>query len=151
LGTLEDANKLGIWDSYGGGGLQGALYVSNLVLDANSLFLIGSNTWVFFVNSNIAANATIGFANYDNNAPLIGAVPEPNVILLWLAGAGTAYSYRRRRRSRQAAKHGLANDRQVVVPTTNLDSELDAPAVTASSPHRHQRVRRRRRSQRYFC
>ena len=61
LGTLEDASasSLAILDSYGVRPVAAALYVSNLFLDAGPDLLIGTNTWVYFVNSNIADAATI--------------------------------------------------------------------------------------------
>ncbi len=112
LGILEIANfsTVRVWDAFSGlggefgtnDGLRAALYVSNLVMSANSFLIISSNVEVYFLTSNSwgAANFTLLGGPHGIGGELHQfenvAVPEPSVLLLWFVGAGTVYAYRRR-------------------------------------------------------
>ena len=70
LGTLVDNGMLGIWDAHGvgqnaNGGQQAALFVNNLEFAAGAQLLIGSNTWVYYVNQTGLSGATVTSENYD--------------------------------------------------------------------------------------
>jgi T5SS/PEP-CTERM-associated repeat protein len=143
LGTLEIGanNILGIWDTYSDGN---ALYVSNLVLGASANLVIGSNTWVYYVNLSNLSGGQITFASYD--LPLvISAVPEPNVAVLWIAGAATAIGARRRhRRMTRAQTQALAEQppHPLGTPTAVL-GDLSPPISVTIAP----KIRRVRRKQ----
>ncbi len=115
LGTLEIANftTVRVWDAFITGGpgtndnLRAALYVTNLLMGANSFLIISSNVSVYFVTSNnwSAANFTLlggpVLANQGqlHQFVLPAAVPEPSVLLLWLSGLATVYAARRRNKT----------------------------------------------------
>jgi T5SS/PEP-CTERM-associated repeat protein len=187
LGTLEISNfsTVRVWDAFSGlagefgtnDGLRAALYVSNLVMFANSFLIISSNVEVYFLTSN-----TWGAANYSllggghgiggelhQFNHLAAAVPEPSVALLWGAGAATVYFSRRRQRrcSRASVKRGAAGETPVVPtvrpavapyhdtsPTGVVAAVPAAPVRTASKskatpPARSSR--RHRRHRRFYC
>jgi len=154
LGTLEISNFstvrvtdafLGVTGLGSNDFLTAGLYLENLYLGVNSLLIIDPNVQVYFRNSNNWSLANIRLLNnqgsfygdaYDYNNTISGlhqitVIPEPNVALLWLAGAATAYAARRRTR------RGLT-------PTTNRASAPAMPEVATPvtvSPVVHPKVR----------
>ena len=87
--------------------MRAALYLDNLWLGANSLLIIGTNTEVYFLNSNSwsAADFTLlggghGIGGELHQVIVTGpppsAVPEPGVLLLGLGGAAIVHAMRRR-------------------------------------------------------
>lgn len=137
LGRLEVGNAgtnstLQLLDSYPADGRAAALFVNDLWLFGSSHLILSNNFRLYFVNSNdwTMANITLlGNAQIHQLSPLITmAVPEPNVLLLWLGGAVAMYGARQRSRPRPRR------------PT---------PAPTARPP----RVRHRviRRGYRFYC
>jgi hypothetical protein len=83
----------------------GALFVNDLDLFGDAHLIISSNMDVYFVNSNnwSLANITLlGNAEIhqlEATGASLSVVPEPSVLLLWLAGALTLWAARRRRDS----------------------------------------------------
>ena len=118
LGTLEIANSstVDVWDAFSGDpglgtndDLRAALYVTNLVMGADSDLIINSNVSVYFLTSNTwtAANFTLlggpilgeeGQLHQFISSEVLSVVPEPGVSLLWLCGFVTVYAARRRAR-----------------------------------------------------
>ena len=87
------------------GGLEAALFLTNLVLDPGTFLVISNNVQVYFISSNGFNQAQVFL---DGNAGLhqlvlaqVVTIPEPTVILLWLSGAATLYYSRRRRTSKK--------------------------------------------------
>ena len=84
-----------------------ALFVNDLFLYGAAQLVISNNMQVYFVNSNTWDMSQItlwGDAQIHQLSgavlPVILSVPEPNVLLMWLAGAGTFWVARRRRGAR---------------------------------------------------
>ena len=78
-----------------------ALFVNDLFLSADAHLVVSNNMRLYFVNSNswdLAQVTLLGSAQlHQLAAGLPLAVPEPNVLLMWLAGLATLYVARRRR------------------------------------------------------
>ena len=120
LGTLEIANfsTVRVWDAFSNispgtdDNLRAALYVTNLLMSANSYLIISSNLSVYFLTSN-----SWGAANFDllggslladqgqlHQFAMLSAVPEPGVLVLWMAGGATVYLAGRRRNRNGVAR-----------------------------------------------
>jgi hypothetical protein len=84
-------------------GSSGALFVNDLYFFGSAHLIISNNMRVYFVNSNtwslanitLLGNAEIHQLN--SLAESVTVIPEPNVLLMWLAGAITLYAAKRRR------------------------------------------------------
>jgi hypothetical protein len=108
LGSLQlsGISTTMVFDSFlvGGrshGGLEAALFLTNLVLDPGTFLVISNNVQVYFITSNGFSSAQVNLLGTGGLHQLvlsqvIAAVPEPNVALLWLCGAATLYGARRR-------------------------------------------------------
>jgi hypothetical protein len=111
LGTLEISafSTVRVSDAFMGisgwgtnDNLMAGLYLNNLILGQNSLLIISTNVQVYFINSNnwntanflLEGNPT--FNNTFNGLHQLTSVPEPNVLMLLVAG-GVAIAARRRR------------------------------------------------------
>jgi len=122
LGTLEISNfsTVRVTDAFSALGpgsndfLTAGLYLENLFLGPNSLLIIDTNVQVYFKNSNNWSLANIRLINNQQSTPGFGAdafdydntinglhqinvVPEPGILMMWLAGVITLWAARRRR------------------------------------------------------
>src|SRR5207247_6821107 len=102
LGSLELSGSSGsmVFDCLlvGGrdrGGLEAALFLTNLMLDPGTFLVISNNVQVYFISSNGFSQAQVFL---DGNAGLhqlvlaqVVTIPEPTVILLWLSEIGRAH------------------------------------------------------------
>ncbi|MEI8064217.1 MAG: hypothetical protein WCH84_09160, partial [Verrucomicrobiota bacterium] len=78
-----------------------ALFVNDLFLAADTRLIVSDNMRVYFVNSNSWNMSQVTLlGNAEIHQLIIGgvpvAVPEPTVVLMWLAGAVTIWAVRRR-------------------------------------------------------
>jgi T5SS/PEP-CTERM-associated repeat protein len=106
LGSLELASTTTVVDAFlqGGrthGGLEAALFLSDLTLDPGSLLIISNDVQIYFITSNafnLAQVSLLGDGGLHQLVTQFVVVPEPDVLLLWLAGAAAVYGSRRRNR-----------------------------------------------------
>jgi len=104
------SSTFGLSDS----GNTNALFVNDLWIFGDSRLIISNNTMVYFVNSNnwstanyqLLGNAQLHQLVLGDNV-IVAVVPEPTVVLLWLAGIGTIYASRRRQSKRWPYKARL--------------------------------------------
>ncbi|MCG3149629.1 MAG: hypothetical protein PCFJNLEI_03094 [Verrucomicrobiae bacterium] len=103
IGNAGTNSILRLTDSFFGDGQTAALFVNDLWLLGDSHLILSNNVRLYFVNSNnwsLADVTLLGDAEIHQLKPLITqpplVVPEPSILLLWLAGAGTLYAARRR-------------------------------------------------------
>jgi hypothetical protein len=101
LGTLElsGTSTTEVFDANVVGGLEAALFLTNLTLDAGTQLIISNNVQVYFINSNAFSQAQVtllGGAGLHQLTTEFSAIPEPNVLLLWLGGVVTVFAARRR-------------------------------------------------------
>jgi hypothetical protein len=109
LGTLElsgisttevfDANVVG---GRGHGALEAALFLTDLTLGTGTRLIISNNVQVYFISSNGFSSAQVDLlsgAGLHQLVTELSAVPEPNVLLLWLSSIVTIYAARRRNRA----------------------------------------------------
>lgn len=122
LGTLEIAShsSVNVWDAFSALGSQSgtnddrraALYVTDLVLGSGSILIIGSNTSVYFLNSNAWTSANFvllggGFGTggelhqFASIPAALAFVPEPQVLLYWGIGLIVLHGARRRSAARR--------------------------------------------------
>jgi hypothetical protein len=89
-------------------GPVGALFVQDLYLFGGARLVLNDNVRLYFINSNswnmanitLLGSAEIHQLNSLGEIPVTLAVPEPNVLVLWLSGVLTFVAARRRRRQR---------------------------------------------------
>ena len=104
IGELELTNTTLLLAQALSSSTTNALFVNDLFLSADSRLIISNDMRVYFVNSNtwgmsqitLLGNAQIHQLLIGTSLPL--AIPEPNVLLMWIAGAVTLVAARRRRR-----------------------------------------------------
>lgn len=106
IGNANTNSTLMLVDTFGtvsaDDGNIASLFVNDLWIFGSSHLVLSNNTRLYFVNSNswTSANFTL-LGNAQLHQLVLGAasaVPEPSVVLLWLAGLGTVYAARRRAR-----------------------------------------------------
>ena len=104
IGNADTNSLLALTDSFPLDGNKAALFVNDLWIFGSSHLTLSNNTALYFVNSNTwsSANYTL-LGNAELHQLTLGTaiasvVPEPSVILLWLAGFGTLYARRRKQR-----------------------------------------------------
>jgi hypothetical protein len=113
LGTLEisDFTTTRVDDAFLGlpgwgtnDNLTAGLYLNNLFMGVGSFLIIGTNVQVYFINSNTWTSANYllegnpTYNNMLNGLHQLIAVPEPNVLMLWISSFATLYAARLRHR-----------------------------------------------------
>ena len=105
LGALEIGSTSLVADAFVDGGrdhdgLQAALFLSDLTLDAGAHLIISNDVQVYFITSNAFTSGQVtllgngGLHQLTSDPSLV--IPEPSVILLWLSSIVTVYAARRR-------------------------------------------------------
>ena len=104
VGELELTNTALVLAQAAPSPTPNALFVNDLFLSADARLIISNNMRLYFVNSNSwdAAQITLlGNAQIHQLSDALPlAVPEPNVLAMWLAGLVTLYAARRRHQRR---------------------------------------------------
>ncbi|MEI6082684.1 MAG: glycine-rich domain-containing protein [Verrucomicrobiota bacterium] len=106
VGSLSITSELWLADSFASGTHTAGLYVSELTINPGSRLVISNNVHLYFGRTNSVYGLAFGSWGDNPTANILllnGAgyhllvIPEPGVVMLWLAGAATLWSARRRR------------------------------------------------------
>jgi hypothetical protein len=85
-------------------GEMGALFVTNLLLDATGHLVISNNMQVYFITSNNFSASQVTLIGNGGLHQLVleqvATIPEPSVLLMWAAGFTTIWAARRRQKNK---------------------------------------------------